>query len=358
MPSDCQSDSCAIKKICSEMHKIGCGSKPSWLAIVLFVRNLVGNFSIFTDEQKSAMQRTVFGRLSKKDSSGENFDQIIDDLEMFIANNQATVSAEEELESQKKITSSLAMVVNEFIRESLSSEQERGKLLSTFGRETLEVLSEADDLEDLRPKLKVLLKRMLLHYKEKAKEWERKARLLEQTVNVDPLLAPLHNRRYLEAYLRNAIEQNQIDNNPLAVLMLDIDNFKQVNDAYGHQVGDDVLRTLAKIISAHSEKYGWFAARYGGDELVIVCNVSVDEALLHSDAIRLAVQNYEFRPRLNGKLAEQTVKFTVSIGVAGYQLGMSSDELLNCADQAMYDVKGAGKNNVAQFGVINSEPDW
>ena len=358
MSNDCPSDSCAIKKLCSEMHKIGCGGKPSWLAVVLFVRNLVGNFSIFTDEQKSAMKKTVFSRLSKKDSSDNNFDQIIEDLEMFIASNQVTVSAEDELESQKNITSSLAMVVNEFISESLSSEQERGKLLSTFGRETLEVLSEADDLEALRPKLKVLLKSMLLHYKEKAKDWERKARFLEQTVNVDPLLAPLHNRRYLESFLRNAVEQNQIDNNHLAVLMLDIDNFKQVNDAYGHQVGDDVLRTLAKIISAHSEKYGWFAARYGGEELVVVCDVSVDEALLHSGAIRLAVQNYEFRPRLNGKLADGSIRFTVSIGVAGYQLGMSSDELLNCADKAMYDVKGTGKNNVAQFGVISVEPEW
>lgn len=331
------------------MHKIGCGKNASLLAVVLFVRNLVGNFSIFTDEQKSALQRNVFGRLAKKDSSEVKFDHVVNDLEVFITNNHAAVIAEEELESQKKITVTMAMVVNEFLSESLSSEHERGKLLSAFGRQTLEILSEADDLEMLRPKLQVLLKSMLVHYREEAKEWERKARLLEQTVNVDPLLAPLHNRRYLEYYLRNAIEKNKIDNNDLAVMMLDIDDFKHVNDKYGHNVGDDVLRTLAKIISTHSEKYGWFAARYGGDEMVVVCNVAVKEALLHSDAIRLAVQNYEFRPRVNGKFAEQIVRFTVSIGVAGYQRGMSSDELLNCADKAMYNVKGKGKNNVEQF---------
>ncbi|BAH76405.1 GGDEF domain-containing protein [Solidesulfovibrio magneticus] len=358
MSNNCPSDSCAIKKLCSEMHRIGCGSKPSWLAVVLFVRNLVANFSIFTDEQKSAMQRNVFERLSKKDPSPQHFEQIVNDLEGFIANNQVTVSAEEKLESQKKITSSLASVVNEFLDESLMSEKERGKLINTFGRDTLEILSDSEDLDALRPRLKGLLKNMLMHYREKANEWERKARLLEQTVNVDPLLAPLHNRRYLESYLKSAIQQNQTDNNSLALLMLDIDNFKQVNDAHGHQVGDDVLRTLAKIISAHSEKFGWFAARYGGDELVVVCNVSVDEALLHSDAIRLAVQNYEFRPRLNGKLAENSIRFTVSIGVAEYQVGMSSDDLLNCADKAMYDVKGTGKNNVALFGVTTIDPEW
>ena len=358
MSNDCPSDSCAIKKLCSEMHKIGCGGNPSWLAVVLFVRNLVSNFSIFSDEQKSAMQRNVFGRLSKKDPSPEHFEQIVNDLEVFIASNQVTVAAEEELESQKQVTSSLASVVNEFVSESLGSEKERGKLMNSFGRETLEALTDAEDIESLRPRLKALLRNMLTHYREEANKWEKKARLLEQTVNVDPLLAPLHNRRYLEFHIQKAVEQSNADNSSLAVIMFDIDNFKNVNDVYGHQVGDDVLRTLSKIVSEHAEKYGWFAARYGGDEMVVVCNGSVEEALFHSDAIRLAVQNYEFRPRISGKLSDLVIKFTVSIGVAEHQPGMSSDELLNRADKAMYEVKGTGKNNVAQFGVINVEPEW
>ena len=92
--------------------------------------------------------------------------------------------------------------------------------------------------------------------------------------------------------------------------------------------------------------------------MVVVCNGSVDEALFHSDAIRLAVQNYEFKPRIGGRLSDPVVKFTVSIGVAEHQPGMSSDELLNRADKAMYEVKETGKNNVGQFGVINIEPEW
>jgi len=357
MPNDCPSDSCAIKKLCSEMHKIGCGGKSSWLAIVLFVRDLVGNFSIFTDDQKSAMQRNLFSQLSKKDPSPETFERIVDDLEGFIANNQVTVAAEEGLEAQKQIASSLASVVNEFINESLASEKERGRLMNSFGRETLDAIADAEDIEAFRPRLKGLLKNMLAHYREEAKKWETKARLLEQTVNVDPLLAPLHNRRYFEFHIQKAVEQSNAENANLAVIMIDIDNFKNVNDVYGHQVGDDVLRTLSKIVSEHAENYGWLAARYGGDEMVVACNCSVDEALFHSDAIRLAVQNYEFRPRVSGKLSDPVIKFTVSIGVAGHEPGMSSDELLNCADKAMYEVKGAGKNNVAQFGVVNFEPE-
>ena len=70
--------------------------------------------------------------------------------------------------------------------------------------------------------------------------------------------------------------------------MMDIDNFKEINDEFGHHIGDDVLRALAKIVHSHAAMYGWYAARYGGDELVIVCKSSAEEVMLHADAIRIA----------------------------------------------------------------------
>jgi len=170
------------------------------------------------------------------------------------------------------------------------------------------------------------------------------------------MLNTLHNRRALDNYLTKAIEQSKTDKTPLSLLMIDIDDFKKtVNDVYGHAVGDDVLRTLAKILTGIASKNDFFAARYGGDELVLVCPVSGDEAEHHADAIRFAVQNYEFRSRVGGKLSNSLIRFTVSIGVAEYHGDWTAEELLNSADQAMYHGKNRGKNNVSRYCVIHED---
>lgn len=138
--------------------------------------------------------------------------------------------------------------------------------------------------------------------------------------------------------------------------MIDVDDFKKtINDVYGHQVGDDVLRTLAKILTAHASKNNFFAARYGGDELVLVCNLTGDEAEHHADAIRYAVQNYEFRTRVGDKISDDIIRFTISVGVAEHHESWTNEELLNAADQAMFRVKNRGKNNVSRFCIMNKE---
>jgi diguanylate cyclase (GGDEF)-like protein len=138
--------------------------------------------------------------------------------------------------------------------------------------------------------------------------------------------------------------------------MIDVDDFKKtINDVHGHQVGDDVLRTLAKILYTHSTNNNSFAARYGGDEFVLVCNLTGDDARFHADAIRYAVQSYEFKPRVGDKLSNDIIRFTVSIGVAEYHGNWTAEEFLNAADKAMYQVKERGKNSVSQFCIMNPE---
>ena len=83
---------------------------------------------------------------------------------------------------------------------------------------------------------------------------------------------------------------------------------------------------------------------------MMVCDIPVEKALFHADAIRMAVQQYEFRPTIGKELVDSSIKFTISIGVAEYEEGMSQEEFLNAADRAMYKVKGTGKNNVAKLG--------
>ncbi len=342
-------NACGIRNLCGDLHKIGCGEDPAWLALLLFVRDLVRRFSMFNDMQKKAMQRYVFGELARRDPSDGHLRRIIEDLEGFLVENARTAALEEALVAEKAATHSLAQSVSDFLRESLASERERDKLLHRFGRDAVGTLEDGSEPAAMAGRLRGLVTDMLTHYREEALAWEHKANQLEQTVLVDPLLAPLRNRRALDIHLDRALAAAAAGEARLTVLMIDVDNFKtRINDVHGHAVGDDVLRALATIIDRHASKNGWFAARYGGDELVLACDLDGETAAFHADAIRLAVQRYEFRPRLDGKLSEQPIRFTISIGIASYRPGMTAADLVAAADKAMYRVKGAGRNNVAR----------
>lgn len=151
----------------------------------------------------------------------------------------------------------------------------------------------------------------------------------------DPLTG-LPNRALLADRLAQAIARSQRSNSPLAVLFLDLDAFKAVNDRHGHRVGDRVLQTVGErirsVIRAHDT-----AARLGGDEFVVVAeDVSDESAGLVAERIREAVD----RPLTIDGL---TVNIEASIGVAwSAGAARSPSELLDAADQAMYAAKGSG----------------
>ncbi|MEL7640345.1 MAG: GGDEF domain-containing protein [Solidesulfovibrio sp.] len=349
MAESCPFDRCKIQNVCSEIHKIGYGDDPAWLAIVLIVRDLLAKFSCFTESQKTLLKSYVFYELKKKDSSEQHLGVVIQRLENFFEENKKSKDLKSQFVRQNEIMGSVNGAIDDFLRELFFSESSRANIIAKYSNESLEFLNKDDDPALIVKKMKVMVTEMLAEYRREADEWEYKAKNLEQVVNVDSLLAPLHNRGALEKYLRTEIANCQSTGCKLSIMMIDIDDFKEINDRCGHQVGDDILRTLAKIVHSHASMYGWYAARYGGDELVIVCNSSADEVLLHADAIRIAAQNYDFYPRKDGKVQGNSVKFTVSIGVGEYVQGMTSDDLVDAADKAMYKVKVTGKNDVAKF---------
>ncbi|UJX39827.1 GGDEF domain-containing protein [Desulfovibrio sp. JY] len=355
MEQPCPESVCDVHNLCQHLNKMGCGRETAWLAVTLFVRDLVQHFSLFSDAGKQTMQQLVFDALARRDPSVEHLQHVVRRLEEHLTDNARTAALQEALESEKAAADSLAESVSDFLKDSLESEQERGRLLRHFGKDAMDTLGSGDDHAVMLPRLRTLVTEMLAHYREEAKTWERKAAALEQAMLVDPLLTPLHNRRALDEHLRQALDAADRDGRPLSVLMIDVDRFKTaVNDAYGHTVGDDVLRTLAKIVGGHAARHGWFAARYGGDELILVAPLDGEAASIQAEAIRLAVARYEFRPRIDGRLTEAAIHFTVSIGVAAYAPGMTARELVDAADRAMYRVKGTGRNNVARFASLGA----
>ena len=136
------------------------------------------------------------------------------------------------------------------------------------------------------------------------------------------------------------MEQSRRYQTPLALLFLDLDNFKIINDALGHSQGDVVLKTLADYLRA-ALRHADVVCRYGGEEFVaLLPKTPVDQAMKLAERLRQKIS------RMTIPLPEQDVQFTVSIGVAGLMPEMDGEALVEAADAAMYRAKKAGKNQV------------
>ncbi len=163
---------------------------------------------------------------------------------------------------------------------------------------------------------------------------------LEHEVGID-YLTGLSNRQRIMVLLDAGIKRSQIEAIPICVIMADLDFFKDVNDTYGHQVGDLVLKaTAARIESAVREKD--VIGRYGGEEFIIVLiDKSLNQAVDIAERIRTQI---EFNP-INTH--NSTIRMTISLGVAQAHLNDNSDQLIARADAALYRAKNNGRNQIA-----------
>jgi diguanylate cyclase (GGDEF)-like protein len=179
-------------------------------------------------------------------------------------------------------------------------------------------------------------------------------RLLESTkeqANVDELTG-LYNRRFLEEYARKLIAMARRKEQPLGVIMMDLDHFKEYNDVYGHETGDRILRHFAKTASRAIREAN-LAARYGGEEFVVMLpETGAQSCMLVAERIRHAVEHMVI-PSGTEKPMPQV---TVSLGIAIYpEHGQGLEEILQAADKALYESKRAGRNRSTMY-VPQEEP--
>lgn len=165
-----------------------------------------------------------------------------------------------------------------------------------------------------------------------------------QELAVRDSLTGLYNRRYLDETLEREVSRARREGIPLSLVMLDIDHFKRVNDTYGHQVGDEVLRMLASTLLADIRAED-VACRYGGEEfLILLPNMPLETTMLRAQGWRNAVEALRV---MHGNFQ---ITFTISLGVAAYpEHGKTPDDLTRCADQALYRAKHEGRNQVSVF---------
>lgn len=162
----------------------------------------------------------------------------------------------------------------------------------------------------------------------------------EEHSNTDALTG-LANRRSLDAFLRASQITAMEAGTPLSILLIDIDHFKQFNDGFGHQVGDQVIRLVAKVVQENVRECD-LAARYGGEELMaILPGAALDTCFEVAERIRRRICEAKLTRRTTG---EEISSVTVSIGVAEFRMAESADGMIDRCDRALYQAKRAGRN--------------
>lgn len=171
---------------------------------------------------------------------------------------------------------------------------------------------------------------------EAQKDIEEKNKELEKLATTDKL-TNLYNRRKIEELLEFEINRSERFNHNFGLAIVDIDKFKEVNDTYGHQIGDKVLKELASILNTNRRKTD-FVGRYGGEEFVIICPESdVQGVIKLMETFKEKICNYKF-----SKVENKTASF----GVTMSQRGDTIESILKRADDALYQAKDNGRNKI------------
>jgi diguanylate cyclase (GGDEF)-like protein len=217
---------------------------------------------------------------------------------------------------------------------------------------------EAAALQDQANEL-VMLRHLRVHeevnqVRRTAEELSARSQMLEKQVHRDSLTGLFNRSHFNEVLLKEFVQATEQDW-PLSVAFIDLDNFKQINDTFGHKVGDEVLQSIARVMLDHTRQSDMLA-RYGGEEFVILLpGTEASGACKLFERIMAAVRCVG-----HANHDKQPVYATLSIGVAthmdpGHRFN-SSSELLQAADDAMYAAKKAGRNRLAVYSNASRKP--
>jgi len=205
------------------------------------------------------------------------------------------------------------------------------------------VLDTKEELEDLKKKNSFI--KSYINEATPSIEVKLLMQALQESAYKDSLTG-LYNRKYLEEHSKKLISQAKRESFKIGVLLLDMDHFKAVNDEYGHDIGDKVLKELSRILN-ETVRESDIIIRYGGEEFVILLvNVQTEEnAITIAEKIRKKVENNEIDVYAGSKLRK-----TISIGLSMFPEDSSTlDTVIKNADIALYEAKNKGRNQVVRF---------
>ncbi|MGB5259108.1 MAG: GGDEF domain-containing protein [Gammaproteobacteria bacterium] len=242
------------------------------------------------------------------------------------------------------------------LRTAISDDNAKDELV-TRELATLGTVVESDSLKDIRVQLARTVDVVSQVVRDRQARYEAQLKLmgervhslradlvaLREKVDLDPL-THLHNRGAFDDVLAKQIDFSFLSGQPMALIMVDLDNFKQINDTYGHPGGDRVLQTIANTLIQLFPRRSDFIARYGGEEfaLILVDAEPGDLAAL-CERILKAVRDLQI------EYLEHTITLTCSVGVATGTPQDSTETLLRRADQALYQAKQDGRDRLVLY---------
>lgn len=177
-----------------------------------------------------------------------------------------------------------------------------------------------------------------------------KAKLFTQAISDD--LTKLYRYNYFQKRLDEELERGNRYNRVFSLILVDVDEFKKINDVYGHRVGDEVLKKVASIIRSHLRKVD-IAARYGGEEFgILLPETNRQNALIVAERLRKTIEEEFGKRETKKQILKQgfsdgvRLMITVSMGVSAYSPGVEKETLIKIADKALYRAKWEGRNRV------------
>jgi len=335
-----QRETCVFSKrspLCQTMEKAGVPPDTKWWTLILYMRSLeyMDSLSI---KQKAEIQALLIDLLKEKDFSDAKYRELVE--------NQDRIISSPHRQRLHRALEESAALVQDFQTLLLN----RAGDVKDLGQVTVETIEEKIPPDEAVKKLRGEFHKLV-------DVMERDTEKLEQLAKTDSL-TKLNNRGAFDEYMEQKQPEALKDGMGLCLLMLDIDHFKNVNDTYGHMIGDQALKTVAgKIMTSLKESAAGenFPARYGGEEFVVVLpGASMEAALKTAEDIRQRIERYNFMVRTaNGEILHKGVKFTISIGVAQSSPEWKDnlvEKLVEAADAALYDAKSKVRNRVCQYG--------
>jgi diguanylate cyclase len=290
---------------------------------------LVGNKRKFDSSINRELYTTFVGPQADAGAAAdfpEQLQSVISSAKEFlttaISDNRTQIETLGEVSSQVQTNSDPRPIIEKLVAELSKATTRASALESNF-------VATTQELDKIRDSLKVA----------------------EERSNTDALTG-LANRRSIDEFFRSAQITAMEKGESLSIFMIDIDHFKKFNDTYGHQVGDQVLRLVAKVLQDNVRE-GDLAARYGGEELIAVLpGADLDVCAGVAERIRSRISEARLTRRSSGK---EIASVTVSIGVAQFRMAESAEAIIERCDRGLYQAKRSGRNQTVTENDLEGE---
>ena len=351
-----ENDPIATENLSAELKE--CTKKNEFY--VLSIRALlqfIKDFSWDLQEIKSEEFQDEISRLSGKFTDEKKLKKV----QSYFEKNKKAIAAFISLQKkyltdrEGELKDIIDILTNAVVNLDNENQDYNQKILEQSGK--IEQITYLDDIKKIKQALILEIEQMRQTVREKQSGDNVKLEALAQQVDAlnsqlkqahqessTDSLTGIFNRKAFDRQIDELVEKNTVAKSPFSLLMLDIDNFKKINDTYGHQTGDRIIMAVVNKCRQNIRGEDFFA-RYGGEEFVIILpGASLRNAVKKANFICKAVASTLYR--LDDAKDGQTLKVTMSVGVSCHQKADTVDSVIERADKALYAAKHAGKNCV------------